>query len=343
MKNTLFRIDDPYSFLTKELLEIEYISNRLTDKQIAIKYGIGSKATVWRRRKFYNIGNSYLNKSNSNASKNRVFEFSLEDAKKWRESGMTYPQIALMTGCSRTVVCRRYKELGLVREIPQAQNKLKWHTELTANQKRFLLGTLLGDGNITSIGMFQCNHSSKQLEYIKWKAEIISSLLSPLFELKPHMADDGTGKEHEAYYLRTMQNKYLMEIYDVFYQNGIKIFPYSKLLESVFDEFSLAVWYMDDGCFHSNKYATIGTYGFGKKGNKEILGFLLGKFSILGQLNEDQRKSEDKRNWVFIGNDDSQKFFSLIAPYIHPSMAYKLPESFRQRAGSLLPQNNLAR
>ena len=53
----IFRIDDPYAFLTKELLEKEYTQNKLTDKQIALKYNIRSKVTVWRRRKFYNISN----------------------------------------------------------------------------------------------------------------------------------------------------------------------------------------------------------------------------------------------------------------------------------------------
>ena len=50
--NKIFKIDDEYRFLTERLLREEYCSNKLTDKQIALKYNIGSKATVWRRRIF---------------------------------------------------------------------------------------------------------------------------------------------------------------------------------------------------------------------------------------------------------------------------------------------------
>jgi len=78
--NDIFKIDDEYSFLTEELLTKEYIKNKLTDNQIAKKYNVKSKTTVWRRRKFLNIQNSFQNKSNQNARKNRQFNISKDDA-----------------------------------------------------------------------------------------------------------------------------------------------------------------------------------------------------------------------------------------------------------------------
>ena len=87
--NDIFKIDDEYSFLTEELLTKEYIKNKLTDNQIAKKYNVKSKTTVWRRRKFLNIQNSFQNKSNQNARKNRQFNISKDDAIKDISNGLT--------------------------------------------------------------------------------------------------------------------------------------------------------------------------------------------------------------------------------------------------------------
>ena len=144
MQNTAdsFRIDDPYYFLTKELLEKEYLEDKLTDQQIAKKYGIGSKATIWRRRKYFGIVNSFPGKSNKNASVNREFTISIEQANKWKETGLSLEEMAEEAGCSRMVICRRLKELGLVRETYESKKKLLWHTPITDLQIQFLLGTL---------------------------------------------------------------------------------------------------------------------------------------------------------------------------------------------------------
>jgi hypothetical protein len=343
--NTAFQIDDPYDFLTKELLEQEYVHNRLTDKQIAQKYQIGSKTTIWRRRKFFGIVNAMPSKSNTNASKNRAFNISLEDAVKWQEKGLTHKEIADELGCSRIVVFRRLQELGKTKKENHAQHKLRWHVELSDLQRRFLLGTILGDGSITSWGMFQCNHSKKQEAYIKWKMETLSSLLSPDFALYEGFSkakDD--GKLHPILYLRTMGNKYLRNIHGRFYTNKIKIFPFDFLVTSSFDAFSLAVWYMDDGCLGQGKSAILCTFGFGQNGTDSIIKFLFDRFGTNGTRYQDNSKSRNPEFsfYIHFTVEQSDLFFRLIAPYVHPSMSYKLPESFRQEAGSLLSANNVA-
>jgi len=199
--NTVFRIGDPYSFLTKELLIKDYLENGLTDNQIAKKYNIGSKATVWRRRKFHGISNSCQNKSNKHAQKNRKFSVSKEQALEWQSQGKTYEEMSTIVGCSKMVLYRRLKELGVVTECKQAMNKLKWHEELTELQTKFLLGDLLGDGNITPWGMYQCNHSYKQKSFIQYKQEMLFNLLSPSFRLKESSVNNlQNGKKYRKYY-----------------------------------------------------------------------------------------------------------------------------------------------
>ena len=332
----MFKVDDEYGFLTKELIEKEYIENGLSDKKIADKYHIGSKATVWKRRRHYGIANKTPNKSNTNASVNRKFFVSKDDAIKWKFEGKTYEEMADIVGCSRMVLYRRIKELGLTEECDQAMNKLRWYEELSSKQIRFLLGDLLGDGSVTHWGMYQCNHSYKQKRFMEYKLEILNNILSPNFELKETSVDNRqNGKSYRKYYLRTMGNKSIKNLYSNFYKNGVKTFPIEYLKKSKFDELSLAAWYMGDGGRKGN-VPSLYTYGFGFNGNLEILKFVFGCFGIKGEMKENGRetRSEDKCNFISFTGEDAKKFFSLVSPYMLPSFSYKLPEEYKANIGN---------
>lgn len=331
-QDKVFRIDDPFEFLTKDLLQKEYLENKLTDKQIAQKYSIGSKVTVWRRRKFWGIENSCKNKSNKNATKNRAFSISKDDAIVYLGQGLTYVDIAEKMGCSRMVAYRRMKELGLIEDHEQEMHKLKWHEELDEKQRKFILGDLLGDGSITPRGMFQCSHSHKQLSYIQYKMELLKNLISPSFKLSYNRVKNyQNGKEYYSYYLRTMNNEFLKAIYDIYYIDKVKVFPFDYLLDSEFDEYSLAVWYMDDGSRNGNS-ATLHTYGFGLDGNIQMSRFILKKFGVLPEIKEwgKETRSIDKSSCLYFSASNSDKFFQLVAPHMLPHFQYKLPEKYRQ-------------
>jgi len=328
----IFRIDDPYAFLTRELLEKEYIENKLTDQKIAEKYNIGSKATVWKRRKFYRIANSCQNKSNQNALKNRKFVVSKENALMWQQEGKTYDEMASIVGCSRMVLYRRIKELGVVTECPEEMKKLKWHEKISDHQFKFLLGDLLGDGSITPWGMYQCSHSHKQKLYIEYKKEVLSNLVSPSFNFKERTIDNyQNGKKYRTYYLRTMGNEFLKEMNKKFYVDRVKIFPYEYLMQSDFDAYSLAIWYMDDGSRNDNS-ATLHTYGFGFDGNLQIVRFLFNKFNISSEIKNWGKieRSPDKSSCIYFSpKSSSDKFFQIVSPHILPNFQYKLPIKYR--------------
>jgi transposase len=328
----MFKVDDEYSYLTETLLREEYLNNNLSDNQIAKKYGIGSKATVWRRRKYYGIDNKKPNKSNKNASVNRKINISEEDAIKWQSSGKTQDEIAKIIGCSRIVVHRRLKELGLTNKCHQAIHKLRWHVSLSNEQKLFLLGDLLGDGSISSDGMYQCSHSHKQKGFIERKQNVLSNLLSPNYCIdKVSIHNDEYKKTYQAYHLRTMVVSDLKNLRKIFYKNNEKIFPLKFLNESDFNEISLAVWYMGDGS-RSSYVPSLYTYGFGYQGNLEIMQFLNQKFNIKANLRCDNgsHRHPDHRHYLSIQKgDDSQRFFSLVAPHILPCLQYKLPQALQ--------------
>lgn len=330
----IFKIDDEYSFLTRELLTKEYIENKLTDRQIAQKYNVNGKVTVWRRRKFFGIKNNTPSKSNKNASKNRVFNISREDAVKYISDGLTYKEIAVKMGCGRMVVYRRIKEMGLIDNRAKSMSRLKLHESLNEQQINFFLGCLLGDGNITHDGMFQCNHSYKQLEYIKYKRAMLHNLLSPNFTMERlSVSNNQNGKTYFKYFLRTMANESIKNIYHQYYVNRKKIFPLLYLKNSTFDAYSLAIWYMDDGSRKGNT-PSLYTFSFGYEGNLDILKFLKIKFDIEGTIKEDfnPERSEGKKHFISFTNDFAkEKFFNMVAPYIIPCFQYKLPEKYRTK------------
>lgn len=327
----MFKVDDEYGFLTKALLEEEYLTNGLSDKKIAEKYNIGSKVTVWKRRKHHGIANKTPTKSNTNALVNRKFVVSKDDAIRWQYEGKTYEEMAEIVGCSRMVLYRRIKELGLTDECTQAMNKLRWHEVLSPEQRRFLLGDLLGDGSITHWGMYQCNHSHKQKAFIEYKSKLLSNLLSPSFKLKETViSNNQNGEKYRKYYLRTMGNIGLKEMYGNFYNGKTKIFPIEYLQSSEFDELSLAAWYMGDGGRKFN-ILSLYTFGFGYGGNLQILMFLKSKFNIEGTLKIDcgEARNPLKAHFISFKGEDAQKFFSLVAPHMISNFAYKLPEEYR--------------
>jgi hypothetical protein len=230
------------------------------------------------------------------------------------------------------VFYRRIKEMNLVRDTKEAMKKLKWHEVLSKDQSSFILGDLLGDGSISSSGMYQCNHSYKQKAFIDHKMKILSNLLSPNFNMKERITHNNqNGKNYRSYYLRTMSNKCLKEFYDVFYKNGKKQIPFDYLLNSSdFNELSLAAWYMGDG---GRKYnvPSLYTFGFGYDGNLQVLMLLKSKFGIEGDLKIDDRdfRSPLYRNYISIRKgENSNMFFSIVEPYIINHFRYKLPKNY---------------
>lgn len=90
-------------------------------------------------------------------------------------------------------------------------------------QREFLIGCMLGDGNIKipsgcKNAMFQCQHGPKQIEYNKWKCELLSSLGSKFYTYIRKTPNKKTNKFYEANITATKCNKELTEIYNMFYK-----------------------------------------------------------------------------------------------------------------------------
>ena len=328
-----------YDFITKELLEEEYVQNGLSDKQIAEKYSVGSKTVVWRKRQKFGIKNKYAAKSNRHAITNRKFSITKNRAQQMLDSNMTFEQISSEMGCSIIVAKRRFKELGLCREQDHAEKYKFWEVELTQVQKQFLVGSTLGDGTITSHGAYSCSHSVKQSHYHKHKRDVLSSIHAGKFQHCIHKAVGVDGKPHESLMFTTGTNKFCAQLRKIYYPDGKKVFPNDFIREHISPQ-AVAYWYMDDGTagwnnqYKSNsKGAMILTYGYTYKEQELMKSMFRECFGLVSAIVYDNTKDAYVQQFRTI---ETPKLFELIKPYIVPSMMYKIDYNvYREQRSSL--------
>ncbi len=314
-----------YDFLTRELLQEEYVGNNLTDRQIAEKYNMPSKTVVWRKRKKFGIENKYKGKSNQNAKKNRKFFISKEEAERLLKEDNTFEMIAEKMGCSVPVARRRFTELGLCKEQKHTLAYEYYDVDLDEHQKQMVIGSVLGDGTITTHGAYSCSHSIKQKKYFDYKRQVLYNLHSNCTQKYTH-SYAWLKNETESVHFTTGCNKYLYKLREVFYPEGKKVFPYDYIVDNMTEE-GLAYWYMDDGSFH-DRFCYIHTYGYKYEEQELMKKFLYDKFCLEFEIKRDNGKgrNDEKRHHLGISAKKSDNFLALIEPYIIEKMRYKIGE-----------------
>jgi hypothetical protein len=83
--------------------------------------------------------------------------------------------------------------------------------------------------------------------------------------------------------------------------------------------FGLAVWFMDDGTADRNQ-VRINTQSFSYEENLMLVEFLHAKFGLAVTINKDK-----DRHRLRLSAKDMDRFVDLVAPFVIPSMQYKLP------------------
>ena len=182
--------------------------------------------------------------------------------------------------------------------------------DVSDKQIQILIGCLLGDAYLTKLGKIQIEQSEKQKEYVDWKYQELASISYglPKEVVRFEKADNRVTKS-----LRFWTRQYFRVWRNIFYQDNHKVYP--KELSKWISPLSIAVWYMDDG-YHKDRNCILSTESFDLEGRKQLAKKLQdsGVEVIL-------RKSGKLK----IRTKSLLRFFELIRPYIHKSMAYKLP------------------
>jgi recombination protein RecA len=203
---------------------------------------------------------------------------------------------------------------------------------LSSQQLQLILGSLMGDGCLSpntrgrSGTRFRMGHGAKQAAYLDWKVEMLGNIpcgrstnakgavfadVHPLPEL---------AELHEA----------------VYFGDGRKhlTWEYLKTLTPL----ALAVWYLDDGCFtlrskgvqERTKGGTgrieICVEAMSPGSRQRLVQYLRDSHGLDVKLTE---KGARRQSCLRFSTAGTEKFQRLVAPYVHPSMEYKLLPRFR--------------
>lgn len=198
---------------------------------------------------------------------------------------------------------------------------LTTYYDLNSQQEEVFIGTMLGDGyiskcyNRTNSGL-RFSHSIKQKKWAITKLNIFNNL-------------ETKYKENDVSIYKTISC--CVKINERFknerkkWYNDKKIVPNNIKLTPL----TIATWYMDDGTLinkkSKNPVPRFGTDNF----NEKDIQILQNKFKDINILTYITKSNNKPR--LIVSANSSQTFFNMIAPYIIPEMAYKLPLQYRNQ------------
>jgi recombination protein RecA len=203
---------------------------------------------------------------------------------------------------------------------------------LSEQQVQVVLGSLMGDGSLSpnlrgrSGTRFRLGHGAKQTEYLDWKVSLLGNI--PCTR---------TSNAKGAVFADFMPLPELAELREtVYFGDGKKhlTWEYLKKLTPL----ALAIWYMDDGSF-ALRSKGVQERTAGGTGRVEfcVEAMSPGSRDRLAQYLRDTHglevklvvKGKGAKSYLQFTTAASEKFQKIVAPYIHPSMAYKLLPRFQ--------------
>ena len=208
--------------------------------------------------------------------------------------------------------------------------------KLSEQQMQLILGALMGDGSLSpntrgrSGTRFRMGHGAAQAAYLDWKVSLLGNVgCSRTFNVK------------EAVFADLSPLPELAELHEaVYFGDGRKHLSWEYL--KALTPFALAVWYMDDGCF------TVRSKGVQERtqGGTGRIEFCVQAMSpgsrarLADYLRDTYRldvkvvtRGSRRQAIMQFTTAASEKFQRLVAPYVHPSMEYKLLPRFRGQFG----------
>jgi recombination protein RecA len=197
-------------------------------------------------------------------------------------------------------------------------------------QWEVILGGLMGDGAISwnqnkLSGRFRFGHAARQAEYADWKASLLGNV-----------GTCRTTNAKGAVFHDLPPLVELAELREAVYIGGRKVLSedYLKRLTPL----SLAIWYMDDGTFalrakglqartrDGSGRAEVCVAALDETSQRRLAGYISDTWGIRPTLTYKRSHA-----YLVFPKDETAKLHALIAPYVHPSMDYKLLPRFRGR------------
>jgi len=233
----------------------------------------------------------------------------------------TLDKIAKYFGVSKTKVWYYFKKYS-IRIIEQWERYgLRKFTE---KQEKYLLGSLLGDDTLSvhhsKYPFLAVTHTINQREYVNWKYELWKQIVPG--DIKRGMPIKLNGKTYFADRFTTTGHPEFIKFLELFYPNGKKIVT-RKILNKL-TPFSIAIWYMDDGCYNSlKKRAMLATNSFTYEENLLIQKYFREVWNISSHIGT----CSTGTNYIWLNTENTIKFFEMIKNYILPCFDYKINKS----------------
>jgi hypothetical protein len=183
----------------------------------------------------------------------------------------------------------------------------------------FLTGCLLGDGSLekrqSKLNARYAEGGSNQ-KYLEWKYKFISQYFPCSFDERISSPHTKTGKRYQGWWLRTTVHPVLTELHLQWYSK-VKIIP-EGLVTKYLTEFSLAVWFCDDGC--SSSSASLYTMSFSDSEVKFLSSLLESRFDLSGSI----LKNQNNQPFIRFDADSKRKLSKMLSKFSIPGMEYKL-------------------
>ena len=204
---------------------------------------------------------------------------------------------------------------------------------LSPQQWQVVLGSVMGDGNLSPCvnkqafaARFRLGHGPKQATYLDWKASLFGNI-----------SQSRSVRSNGSVHLDFTPLPELHELRQAVYFGDGKKHLSEEYLKAV-TPLALAIWYMDDGCFtvRSKGVQARTAGGSGRieicvdamtPGTRErLVGYLKDTHGLDVKLITRGARAQQV---VQFTTEASARFQKIVAPYIHPSMEYKLLPKFR--------------
>ncbi len=203
---------------------------------------------------------------------------------------------------------------------------------LSGFQWDVILGSLMGGGALSPSrgghsARFRFGHGAKQVEYADWKASLFSNL---------NVSRSTNSKGAVAADVQPLPE--LAELRHSVYQEGGKFLSHDYLKRLT--PLSLALWYMDEGGFTvRSKGVQKGPEGLTGRSEICIKAFeatsrrrLVEYLADTWDLRPTLRSAGSPNLAVLTFNKaETKKLHALVAPFVHPSMQYKLLPEYQGR------------
>ncbi|MFN8035763.1 MAG: recombinase RecA [Acidimicrobiia bacterium] len=203
---------------------------------------------------------------------------------------------------------------------------------LSGFQWEVLLGGLMGDGALSTTrnglaARFRFGHGAKQSDYCTWKASLFDNI-----------GVSRSSNAKGALFCDVKPLPELAELRRAVYVDGKKVFGHDYLKQLT--PLSLAIWYMDDGGFtirakglqertrDGSGRAEICVEAMEATTRERLVQYLGDTWDIHPKL---MIRGRRQVAFLVFAKDETAKLHALIAPFVHPSMAYKLLPKYRGR------------